>query len=52
MNWPTQSANLNPIEKLWDQVELCLKHKELFKNAIELYKAIEAIWNEITHKEN
>ena len=50
MKWPAQSPDLNPIENLCYQVELSLKHKGPFKNADELYKAIETTWNEITQE--
>ena len=50
IKWPAQSPDLNPIENLWYQVELSLKHKGPFKNADALYKAIETTWNEITQE--
>ena len=50
MKWPAQLPDLSPIENLWHQVELSLKHKGLFKNADDLYKAIEVVWNEITQE--
>ena len=48
MKWPAQSPDLIPIENLWHQVELSLRHQGPFKNTDELYKAIEATWNKIT----
>ena len=50
MKWPAQSSDLNPIENLWKHIELPLKHKGPFKNTDELYKAIEATWNEVTQE--
>ena len=50
IEWPAQSPDLNPIENLWHQVELSLKHKGSFKNSDELYKAIETTWNEVTQE--
>ena len=47
MKWPAQSPDLNLIENLF---EFSLKYKGPFKNADELYTAIEATWNEITQK--
>ena len=50
MKWSAQSSDLNPIENLWHQVELSLKHKGPSKNTDEIYKAIEATSNEITQE--
>ena len=50
MKWAAQSPDLNSIENLWHQVELFLKHKEPFKNAVTLYNAIKAARNEIAQE--
>ena len=42
MKCTAQPLDLNPIEDLWHQVELSLKHKVPFKNPDELHEANEA----------
>uniref|UniRef100_A0AC35U2B8 DDE_3 domain-containing protein n=1 Tax=Rhabditophanes sp. KR3021 TaxID=114890 RepID=A0AC35U2B8_9BILA len=44
--WPSQSPDLNPIEHLWDEVERRIRPRN-YKNATELYNAIEAAWRAI-----
>ena len=50
MKWSAQLSDLNPIENLWRQVELSIRYKRPFKNADELYKAIEAKCYEVTQE--
>ena len=52
MKWLAQSPDRNPIDNLWHQVELSLKHKETFKNTVKYVNVIEAMWNKITLEKN
>ena len=46
MEWPAQSADLNPIENLWDYIDRRLKAKQIDKLQ-HLYPALEEIWKNI-----
>jgi hypothetical protein len=46
MKWPSQSADLNPIEHLWEEVERRIRCQN-FRNKNELMIKRQEVWNEI-----
>ena len=47
-NWPSQSPDLNPIEHLWNQLEIRIrKRPNKFKNNVELETTLHKEWNQI-----
>ena len=47
-NWPSQSPDLNPIEHLWNQLEIRIrKRPNKFKNNVELEAVLHEEWNQI-----
>ena len=46
--WPAQSADLNPIEHLWDELERHVQaHKPLPKNRENLWEILQEEWSNI-----
>lgn len=46
--WPSQSPDLNPIEHLWNQLEIRIqKRPNKFKNNVELETTLHEEWNQI-----
>ena len=46
LKWPCFSPDMNPIEHLWDEVELRMK-KEQSKNEEDLQECLTRVWNGI-----
>ena len=52
MEWPTQSADLNPIEHLWFHLKKQLSdHKTPLSGILELWERVEKEWEEIKPEE-
>jgi transposase len=49
-DWPALSPDLNPIEMIWDRLDRQIRG-EVFKNADQLFKALENLWNALTEEE-
>ena len=48
-NWPSQSPDLNPIEHLWNQLEIRIrKRPNKFKNNVELEATLHEELNQIS----
>ena len=48
MDWPPQSLDLNPIENLWQQVDVELRRRPgIISGKVELWEKIEKVWEEI-----
>ena len=49
VKWPPRSPDLNPIENLWNLLDLRLRRRpRLPGNVEELWKAMQEEWGEIT----
>ena len=46
MNWPPQSPYLNPIEQLWDHLDLQLRLKPA-TNSDKTFTTLQKLWSEI-----
>ena len=49
MIWPPQSPDLNPIEKMWDELDRKVR-KIVLKNVQSLWKCLEDAWKNLTVK--
>lgn len=47
MDWPNQSQDLNPIEQIWDLVDLKIDRTKVSSTA-RLWEQLETIWNSVT----
>lgn len=46
--WPSQSPDLNPIENLWEILNLKIRGENRYTNKAEIFSALQRAWTEIS----
>ena len=49
MIWPPQSADLNPIEMVWDELDCRVKEQQL-TSAQHMWELLQECWKSIPHE--
>jgi len=50
MDWPSNSADLNPIENLWARIKFALKRGPVIRNLLELETRVFELWENISEE--